>query len=67
MKTLKYITTAIEFLKGLNTRTKANTATKENMEMTNTRFGINLKKDSGKVTTSLLGLMYSEENNTLFI
>ncbi|WP_269241516.1 hypothetical protein [Flavobacterium limnophilum] len=67
MKTLKYITTAIEFLKSLNIRTKANTANETNTETTNTRFGINLKKTSGKAPTSLLGLMYSEENNTLFI
>ena len=67
MKTLKYITTAIEFLKSLNTRTKANTANETNTETMNTGFGINLKKTSGKAPISLLGLMYSEENNTLFI
>jgi hypothetical protein len=69
MKTLKNISTAIEFLKSLNTRTKANTANKENIEITNARFNINLKRApaSGKAPTSLLSLMYSEENDTLFI
>ena len=69
METLKYITnTLTQFFKSLNT-TKTNTADNDNVEITHTKFGINLKRapNSGKATSSLLTLMYSEENETLFI
>lgn len=67
METLKYITNALtQFFKSSNT-TKTNAADNGNVEITHTKFGINLKPASGKPSTSLLGLMYSEENETLFI
>lgn len=68
METLKYIINAIiQFLKSSNATTKANTTENGNVEITHTKFGINLKQVSGKTPSSLLTLMYSEENETLFI
>jgi hypothetical protein len=68
METLKYITnTIIQFFKGLNVTAKTNTANNDNLEITHTKFGTNLKQVSGKTPSSLLSLMYSEENETLFI
>jgi len=69
MKTLKYISKTVGFLKSLNMDTKANTADQDDLELTDTRFGINLKPATSpdKETNSLLSLMYSEENETLFI
>lgn len=67
MKTLKYISKAIQFLKSLNLGTKRNTANLDDFEFTHTKFGINLKQVSGKVPNSLFHQMYAEENETLFI
>jgi hypothetical protein len=70
METLKYITNAlIQFFKSSNATTKENAASNDNVEITHTKFGINLKRapTSGNVSSSLLTLMYSEENETLFI
>jgi len=48
-----------------------NNAEKENrVELTNARFGINLEanfKDQKKAADSLTFMMYSKENETLFI
>lgn len=67
MKTLKYITNTFRSLRGTNAKTDNNTA--DNLELTNKRFGFNLKRTptSGKVNSSLLSLLYAEENETLFI
>ena len=67
MKILKYISKVIPFFKNLNIKT--NTADKDNIEFTHTKFGVNLKQTSasGKVPNSLFHQMYSEENETLFI
>ena len=70
METLKYIINAIiQFFKSSNATTKPNTEDNGNVEITHTKFGINLKRapTSGNVPSSLLTLMYSEENETLFI
>ena len=67
MKTLKYISKAIQFLKSLNLGTKGNTANLDDFEFTHTKFGINLKQASGKAPNSLFHQMYAEENETLFI
>jgi len=70
MKTLKYISNTFRFLKGSNTNPETNTNNGENIELTNKRFGFNLKRaptTSRKAKSSLLSLLYSEENNTLFI
>ncbi|MBC7846618.1 MAG: hypothetical protein H7Y10_09010 [Flavobacterium sp.] len=68
METLKYIINAIiQFFKSLNIKTKANTADSDDFEFTHTKFGINFKQAPGKAPSSLLTLMYSEENETLFI
>ena len=69
MKTLKYISKTVGFLKGLNVDTKVNTEGQDDLELTDTRFGINLKPVTSpdKEPNSLLSLMYSEENETLFI
>lgn len=65
MEALRYITNAITlFFKNWNIGTKENI---ENIETTTSPFGINLKKDTGKAPISLLGQLYSEENETLFI
>lgn len=69
MKTLKYISKAIQFLKSLNIGTKTNTDDKASFELTHTRFSINSSQASasGKVSNSLFHQMYAEENETLFI
>lgn len=67
MKTLKYITNTFRSLKGTNTKT--NTSNENNFELTNNKFGFNLKTTnvSEKAKSTLLTLLYSEENNHLFI
>jgi hypothetical protein len=67
MKTLKYIANTFRSLKAANAKTNINT--EDNFELTNKRFGFNLKRNasSGKATASLLSLLYAEENETLFI
>lgn len=69
MKTLKYISKAIEFLKSFNIGTKVNSGNQANLELTYTKFGLISKKDAntGKTSNSLLSQLYSEENETLFI
>lgn len=69
MKTLKYISKAIQVLTSWNGKTKANAADQPDFEITRTRFGINLKQGSApdKVSNSLFFHMYSEENEALFI
>ena len=67
MKTLKYISKKIQFLKSLSVKTKANTGNAGNFEFTHTKFGINLKQTSGKAPNSLFHQMYAEENENLFI
>jgi len=69
METPKYISKTIQFFKSLNIRTKANTEERTDFELTQTRFGLNLRPASAtdKTSNSLLTLMYSEENETLFI
>lgn len=59
MKTLKYITTAFQFLRSIILKTKE---TEENKAKF-TKFGGNLKQTSN----AALSQMYSEENETLFI
>ncbi len=69
MKTLKYISDTFRFLKDSNESLKTNTNNGDNFELTNKKFGFNLKRapTSRKSKSSLLSLLYSEENNTLFI
>lgn len=68
MNTRRLITRALDFIRGI----RANNGTgKENREeLTNNRFGINAGvdfKDQKKASDSLTFLMYSKENETLFI
>ncbi|MFA9189785.1 hypothetical protein AAGV28_00250 [Flavobacterium sp. FZUC8N2.13] len=68
MNTRRLITRALDFIRDI----RANNGTeKENREeLTNNRFGINADvdlKDQKKASDSLTFLMYSKENETLFI
>lgn len=68
MNTRRLITRALDFIRDI----RANNGTeKENREeLTNHRFGINADvdlKDQKKASDSLTFLMYSKENETLFI
>lgn len=68
MNTRRLITRALDFIRDI----RANNSTeKENREeLTNHRFGINADvdlKDQKKASDSLTFLMYSKENETLFI
>ncbi|KAB1154348.1 hypothetical protein [Flavobacterium luteum] len=67
MKTLKYFSKAIQFLTCWNSKSKK--ANQTNLELTNSRFGINLKEisKSSRITNSRLFQLYSKENDTLFI
>ena len=69
MRTQKYISKAIQFLKSLKIGTKVNTGNKASFELTHTRFSINSRQASasGKAPNSLFHQMYAEENETLFI
>jgi hypothetical protein len=68
METLKYILISIiQFFKSWNGTTKTNLSNIDTEEITHTKFGIDLKKVSGKAPSSLLTLMNSEENEMLFI
>ncbi|WP_157499481.1 hypothetical protein [Flavobacterium commune] len=62
------ITRALELIRNIRS---TNIEKKENrVELTNARFGINLDpnfKDQKKVANSLTFMMYSKENETLFI
>jgi hypothetical protein len=66
MKTVKYIVNAIGFLKSFNTSEKTENTT--DLKVTTAKLNINLKKAAAhKAPTSLLSLLYSEENDILFI
>jgi hypothetical protein len=69
MKNLKYIADTFRFLKGSTTSSKTNTNNGDNVELTNNKLGFNFKRAPSlrKSKSSLLSLLYSEENNTLFI
>lgn len=69
MKAMNYISKAIRFFKNLNTRTEENTMNRADFKSTNTKFSVNLKPvlTPNNESNSLMSLMYSEENETLFI
>lgn len=69
MRTPRYISRTIGFLRNLTLNSKENTTTENNFELTNTGSGTSLKKvTKGKRKSNpLLTFMYSEENNHLFI
>ncbi|WP_140486052.1 hypothetical protein [Flavobacterium sp. GSA192] len=68
MSTKSMITRALELIRNIRS---TNIEKKENrVELTNARFGINLDpnfKDQKKAANSLTFMMYSKENETLFI
>ncbi|MEO8254407.1 MAG: hypothetical protein ABI554_08455 [Flavobacterium sp.] len=67
MNTKRMITRALGFIRNIRANNRAN-GNRE--EFTNAKFGINVNidfKDQKKVTDSLMFLMYSKENETLFI
>ena len=68
MSTKRMITRALELIRNIRS---TNIEKKENrVELTNARFGINLDpnfKDQKKVANSLTFMMYSKENEALFI
>jgi len=66
MKTIKYYTSKIRFFINLKTRP---TNVTDGLELTNPKFGVDLKKAKAKTKefNSLLSQMYSEDNNSLFI
>ncbi|GGA64697.1 hypothetical protein GCM10008015_01930 [Flavobacterium palustre] len=68
MSTKRMITRALELIRNIRS---TNIEKKENrVELTNARFGINLDpnfKDQKKAVNSLTFMMYSKENETLFI
>ena len=63
------VTATIQFFKRLNKKTSKNSTNSDQFEFTYTKFGLNLKQNSGKgkVPNSLFYQMYAEENETLFI
>jgi hypothetical protein len=67
MKTTNKITRAVRFLKNLTTKKTPIKFTVD--DLVNPRFGINdlEEKNINKVPNSLQFLMYSKENDTLFI
>ncbi len=67
MKKLKYFSNAIQFLTSWISKSKKASLT--NLELTNSRFGINLKEisKSSRITNSRLFQLYSKENDILFI
>lgn len=68
MNTKRMITRALEYIRDIRTNTIAEKESR--IELTNARFGINTDanyKDQKKVANSLTFLMYSKENETLFI
>jgi hypothetical protein len=68
MSTKRMIARTLELIRSIR---NTNNAEKENrVELTNARFGINLEanfKDQKKAADSLTFMMYSKENETLFI
>jgi len=70
MKTLKYFLNPVtQFFKSLNKKSKTTVANSDDFEFTYPKLGINLNQstESKKSPKSLLSLMYSDENQTLFI
>ena len=68
MNTRGMITRALNFIREIRTNNGAEKLSR--IELTNTRFGINAEADAKaqkKITNSLTFLMYSKENETLFI
>jgi hypothetical protein len=67
MKAINKITSALSFIKNL--RTKKTILTISMDDLIHPRFGINENrlKDCGKTANCLQFLMYSKENDTLFI
>jgi hypothetical protein len=68
MNTRRMITRALGFIRNIRTNNIAEN--ESGIELTNTRFGINAGtnfKDQKKVVNSLTFMMYSKENETLFI
>lgn len=68
MNTRRLITRALDFIREI--RTNGNTGKENRIELTNNRFGINADadfKEQKKASDSLTFLMYSKENETLFI
>lgn len=67
MKTQHYFSKVIQFLKSL--KNKSDKTNQTDLELTNTRFRINLKEisKSSRVTNSRLFQLYAKENETLFI
>ncbi len=59
----------IQFFKSLNISKKEKSLTQTTTELTHTKFGISQKPIAApkKAPHSLVSLMYSEENETLFI
>lgn len=68
MNTKRMITRALDFIREIRV---TNNAEKENrIELTDSRFGINTDadlKDQKKASNSLTFMMYSKENEALFI
>lgn len=68
MNTRRLITRVVDFIREI--RTSSSAENESRVELTNARFGINTDadlKDQKKVSNSLTFIMYSKENETLFI
>lgn len=68
MNTRRLITRALDFIRDI--RANNGTENENREELTNNRFGISTDvdfKDQKKASDSLTFLMYSKENETLFI
>lgn len=68
MNTKGLITRVLDFIREI--RTSGSAENENRVELTNTRFGVNTDadlKDQKKVSNSLTFIMYSKENETLFI
>lgn len=69
MNTKGIITRAVDFIREIRTKGSAEIENRVE-ELTNARFGVNTGtdlKDQKKVSDSLTFIMYSKENETLFI
>jgi hypothetical protein len=64
-KTSKYVSEKFQFL--TNSKAKTTVEIEESNELTDPRFEIKAAEETSKTSNSLLFLMYSEENNALFI
>ncbi|WP_396167919.1 hypothetical protein [Flavobacterium sp.] len=70
MKTLKYYLSPLtQFFKSANKKSMKTGINSDDFEFTYPKLGINLNQDpeNKKSQKSLLSLMYSDENQTLFI